>query len=194
MSNKTKKEYDSHHAYDNELIEPFKTLNKGFYWLFDLIKLSSIWPGAIASTIPFTYRLMMNILKARKSIVKGLVENTILTKKQSKKVAYDATLLATKWLDDDKSIENGDRTDPFSNLEYHLLIIYFIISNKSYNQEIHQYCDDDLNLINEMVNVDDDWEEWLSIAHHKRLNVLIEKYLNRFDKFKESKKYNGIWY
>ena len=78
MSNKTKKEYDSHHAYDNELIEPFKTLNKGFYWLFDLIKLSSIWPGAIASTIPFTYRLMMNILKARKSIVKGLVENTIL--------------------------------------------------------------------------------------------------------------------
>ena len=186
--------YNPYHTDEKKLIEPFKTLNKGFNWLFDLIERSSIWPGAIASTIPFTYRLMMNILKARKSIVKGLVENTILTKKQSKKVADDATLLATKWLDDDKSIENGDRNDPFSNLEYHLLIIYFIRSNKSYNQEIHQYCDDDLNLINEMVNVDDDWEEWLSIAHHKRLNVLIEKYLNRFDKFKESKKYNGIWY
>jgi hypothetical protein len=46
-----------------------------------------------------------------------------------------------------------------------------------------------------MINDDDDGEEWLTIAHQKRLNALIDKYINSFDKFGTvSKKYNGIWY
>ncbi|SMN17499.1 hypothetical protein CRYPA_16 [uncultured Candidatus Thioglobus sp.] len=135
-----------------------------------------------------------NMLKARKWIINGLVEDTSLTKKQVKKIVDGVIELVPKWLEEDTSIENGDRTDPYSNLEYNLIIIYLIRGNKSYSQEVYQYCDDDLKLINEMVNEDDGREEWLSIAHHKRLNVLIDKYMNRFDKHRESKKYNGIWY
>jgi len=28
----------------------------------------------------------------------------------------------------------------------------------------------------------------------KNIKTLIEKYMSRFDRFRESKKYNGIWY
>ena len=152
------------------------------------------WSDKLFFVAPFTYNLMKNMLKARKWTIEGLVEDADLTKKQAKKIVDEAALLASEWLEEDTGVERGDRTDPFSIYENNLLIIYFIRSNKSYGKEIHQYCDDDLKLINRMVNEDDDREEWLSIAHHKRLNVLIEKYMNRFDKFRESKKYNGIWY
>jgi len=37
-------------------------------------------------------------------------------------------------------------------------------------------------------------EVWLTIAYKKELEVLIEKYMSRFDNRRESKKYNGIWY
>lgn len=73
-------------------------------------------------------------------------------------------------------------------------MIYSIRSNKSYAKDVHQYCDNDLKLIQWMVNEDDDREEWLTIGHQKRLNVLIGKYQNSFDNRRESKKYNGIWY
>ena len=37
-------------------------------------------------------------------------------------------------------------------------------------------------------------EVWLTIAYKKELEVLIEKYMSRFDNRRESKKYNGTWY
>jgi len=144
-------------------------------------------------TLTFVIHYMRNLLKARKWTIQGLAKDTNLTKRQAKKIVDDAIPLVTKWVEEDTSIENG-RADSLSGLEYNLLIIYFIRNNKSYSQDVYKYCDDDLKLINEMVNEDDDREEWLTIAHYKRLNVLIDKYQNSFDKFRESKKYNGIWY
>jgi len=145
-------------------------------------------------TLTFVIHYVSNLLKARKWTIQSLVEDTALTKWQAKKIVDDVMPLVTKWVDEDTSIEDGNRTDPLSGLEYNLLIIYFIRGNKPYSQDVHKYCDDDLKMINEMVNEDYDKEEWLSIAHYKRLNVLIDKYQNSFDKFRESKKYNGIWY
>jgi len=162
------------------LLSRYERATEGFTDLFD--------------RLTFAKDYVKNMLEARKWTIKGLVEDANLTKKQAKKIVDGVIELVSKWVEEDVSIENGDRTDPYSNLEYNLVIIYLIRSNKSYSQEVHQYCDDDLKLINRMVNEDDDREEWLSIAHHKRLNVLIDKYMNSFDKFRESKKYNGIWY
>lgn len=144
-------------------------------------------------TLTFVIHYMRNLLKARKWTIQGLAKDTNLTKRQAKKIVDDAIPLVTKWVEEDTSIENG-RADSLSGLEYNLLIIYFIRNNKSYSQDVYKYCDDDLKLINEMVNEDGDREEWLTIAHYKRLNLLIDKYQNSFDKFRESKKYNGIWY
>lgn len=141
-------------------------------------------------TLAFVIHFMRNLLKARKWTIQGLAKDTNLTKRQAKKIVDDTIPLVTKWVEEDTSIEDGG----FSNLEYNLLIIYFIRNNKSYSQDVHKYCDDDLKLINEMVNEDDDREEWLTLAHYKRLNLLIDKYQNSFDKFRESKKYSGIWY
>ena len=145
-------------------------------------------------TLFFVIRYMKNMLKARKWTIKGLVEDVNLTRRQAKKIVDDAAQLTAKWTEEDTSIERGERNDPFSVYEINLLLIYFIRKNKSYSQEIYRYCDNDLKLINKMANQDDDREEWLSIAHHKRLNILIDKYQDSFDKFRESKKYNGIWY
>jgi len=162
------------------LLSRYERATEGFTDLFD--------------RLTFAKDYVKNMLEARKWTIKGLVEDANLTKKQAKKIVDGVIELVSKWVEEDVSIENGDRTDPYSNLEYNLVIIYLIRSNKSYSQEVHQYCDDDLKLINRMVNEDDDREEWLSIAHHKRLNVLIDKYMNSFDKHRESKKYSGIWY
>ena len=134
------------------------------------------------------------MLKARKLTIERIVKNTDLTKKQAKKTVDGVLRLVDKSIEEDTSLENGERTEPYSILEFMLNIIHNIRNNKSYSKEVHQYCDNDIEVINEMVNEIKDNKEWLSIAHHKRLNVLIDKYMNSFDKFRESKKYNGIWY
>jgi len=162
------------------LLSRYERAAEGFTDLFD--------------RLTFVKYYVKNMLKARKWIIKDLVEDTSLTKRQAKKIVDGVIGILPKLVEEDTSIENGDRTDPYSSLEYNLIIIYLIRGNKSYSQEVYQCCDNDLKLINEIANEDKDSEEWLTIAHQKRLNVLIDKYMNSFDKIRESKKYNGIWY
>ena len=152
------------------------------------------WFDGTSSAISYTYNTVKNMLKARKLTIERIVKNTDLTKKQAKKTVDGVLGLVDKSIEEDTSLENGERTEPYSILEFMLNIIHNIRNNKSYSKEVHQYCDNDIEVINEMVNEIKDNKEWLSIAHHKRLNVLIDKYMNSFDKFRESKKYNGIWY
>jgi hypothetical protein len=72
-------------------------------------------------------------------------------------------------------------------------MLYSIRSDKSLDKEVHQYCDIAVELLLRLIN-NEDSEVWLTIAYKKELEVLIEKYMSRFDRFRESKKYNGIWY
>jgi len=72
-------------------------------------------------------------------------------------------------------------------------MIRSIRSNENYSEEVHQYCDDDVEEISEIVN-DVDNEDVFTVAEKKVLDGMIARYMNSFDKFKVSKKYNGIWY
>ena len=152
------------------------------------------WFDGTSSAISYTYNTVKNMLKARKLTIERIVKNTDLTKKQAKKTVDGVLGLVDKSIEEDTSLENGERTEPYSILEFMLNIIHNIRNNKSYSKEVHQYCDNDIEVINEMVNENKGSKEWITIAHQKRLNVLIDKYMNSFDKFRESKKYNGIWY
>jgi hypothetical protein len=134
--------------------------------------------------------MIRNIYKVRKDIVKGLVDETSLSKKQAKKIADDSILPVADAFEFDE-----DRVEAYDFFETNILMLYFIRSNKDYSEEVYRYCDNDLKTLNWMINEDDDGEEWLTIAHQKRLNTLIDKYMNSFDKFGTvSKKYNGIWH
>lgn len=172
---------------NEKLAIPFITLSKSVAWLSDLVEYSKDFIGKVTYVAPLMYRSLKNLHKASKDIVKGLVESTTLSKKQSKKIADNSMAFV------EESFEADTRFSEFSFLETNLLMIYSIRSNKSYAKDVHQYCDEDLKLIRETIE-DEDSEEWLTIAHNKSLRVLIDKHMNSFDKYKESKKYNGIWY
>jgi len=172
------------------MIEPFKTLNKGMEWILHIPEYLSELGDKIIYTASVMHQSYKSLRWTYKTTVHGLVEDTTLTKKQAKKIVGDAMEFVVHVFEKDE-----DRLGPYGYFETNLLVIYSIRGNKDYAEEVHQYCDDDLQHINEMVNEDiDDRDEWLSIGLYKRLNVLIDKYQNSFDKRRESKKYNGIWY
>ena len=168
------------------MIEPFKTIDKGLDWILEYL---GDLTDKITYVVPLTYQSIKTLYSVDKDMVKGLVKETTLTKKQAKKIADDSMSSIEDAFDKDK-----DRFEEYDFYETNLIMIYSIRSNKSYAKDVHQYCDNDLKLIQWMVNEDDDREEWLTIGHQKRLNVLIDKYQNSFDKLRESKKYIGIWY
>lgn len=81
----------------------------------------------------------------------------------------------------------------FGYYETEVIMLYSIRSDKSLDKEVHQNCDNSVESILRLIN-NEESEVWLTIAYKKELEVLIEKYMSRFDKRRESKKYNGIWY
>ena len=165
------------------MVESFKTINKGYEWVLDQ-------PSRVFYATALVYNSIRCLVQVRKDMVKGLVKETSLTKKQAKKIADDSMSSVEDAFDKDE-----DRFEAYDFYETNLMMIYSIRSNKSYANDVHQYCDNDLELIRWMVNEDDDREEWLTIARQKSLNVMIDKYTNSFDKFGiVSKKYDGIWY
>ena len=178
---------------NNKSANPLKTLSKGVNWIKNLGK-SDEDDLSLVETISYvtklTYTSVKNIYKVRKDIVKELVDETSLSKKQAKKIVDDSVLSVSDAFDADE-----DRVEPYGYLETNLIMIYSIRSNKDYSEEVYRYCDNDLKAINWMVNEDSDNQGWLTIAYQKSLNVMIDKYMNSFDKFGTvSKKYNGIWY
>ena len=137
--------------------------------------------------------LVKNIMKVYKDIAKGLLEDTSLTKKKAEKIASDAMYAAGDAYDDSKNPELYE-----SPIELDFFIIYMIMirsirRNEDYSEEVHKYCDDDVKAISEVVN-DVDNEDSFTVAEKKVLDGMIARYMNSFDKFKVSKKYNGIWY
>ena len=110
------------------------------------------WFDGTSSAISYTYNTVKNMLKARKLTIERIVKNTDLTKKQAKKTVDGVLGLVDKSIEEDTSLENGERTEPYSILEFMLNIIHNIRNNKSYSKEVHQYCDNDIEVINEMVN------------------------------------------
>ena len=180
---------------NEKLAIPFITLSKSVNWLKSLGRrndenLTLLERVSYVTTL--TYTSVRNIYKVRKDIVKGLVDETSLSKKQAKKIADDSVLSVADAFDTDE-----DRVEAYDFFETNILMLYSIRSNKHYSEEVYRYCDNDLKTLNWMINDDDDDDggEWLTIAHQKRLNALIDKYINSFDKFGTvSKKYNGIWY
>ena len=177
---------------NNKSEKPLNALRKSINWIKNLGK-SDEDDLSLVETISYvtklTYTSVKNIYKVRKDIVKELVDETSLSKKQAKKIVDDSVLSVSDAFDADE-----DRIEPYGYLETNLIMIYSIRSNKDYSEEVYRYCDNDLKAINWMVNEDGDNQGWLTIAYQKSLNVLIDKYMNSFDKFRESKKYNGIWY
>ena len=96
--------------------------------------------------------LVKNIMKVYKDIAKGLLEDTSLTKKKAEKIASDAMYAAGDAYDDSKNPELYE-----SPIELDFFIIYMIMirsirSNENYSEEVHQYCDDDVEAISEVVN------------------------------------------
>ena len=137
--------------------------------------------------------LVKNIMKVYKDIAKGLLEDTSLTKKKAEKIASDAMYAAGDAYDDSKNPELYE-----SPIELDFFIIYMIMirsirRNEDYSEEVHKYCDDDVKAISEVVN-DVDNEDSFTVAEKKVLDGMIARYMNSFDKFRVSKKYNGIWY
>ena len=174
------------------IAKSLKTLSTSVNWIKNLGKsdeddLSLVERMSYAATL--TYKSVRNIHNVRKDIVKSLVDDTSLSKKQAKKIVDDSVLSVPDAFDADE-----DRVEAYGYLETNLIMIYSIRSNKDYSEEVYRYCDNDLKTINWMVNEDGDNQGWLTIAYQNSLNVMIDKYMNSFDKFRESKKYNGIWY
>ncbi|MDC0920054.1 hypothetical protein OAQ81_01895 [Candidatus Thioglobus sp.] len=168
------------------MIEPFKTIDKG---LDSILEYLGDLTDKITYVVPLAYQSMKTLYSVDKDITKGLTTETTLTKKQAKKISGDSMLSIVDAFDADE-----DQIEAYSFLATNLIMIYSIRDNKNYADNIHQYCDNDLKLIDEAVNKSEYREEMYTIAEHKRLNVLIDKYMNSFDKFKEFKKYNGIWH
>jgi len=133
-------------------------------------------------------------LRVCKGIAEGLLEDTSLTKKEANKIAYGAMDSLELMYDSSINPELYENpVEPLSPFIFNMIMIRSIRSNEDYSEEVHQYCDDDVKIISEAVN-GIVGEEFLTIAEKKVLDGMITRYMNSFDKFKESKKYNGIWY
>jgi hypothetical protein len=157
------------------------------YYLYVDIK----W--AIFSFIPTYFRILKRSIKSGGGIADGLILEAGLTYKQAKRIAFSSQESALDSLcEPTNSIDIPD--GGYSVFEISLLTLYEIRSNKDYSEDVHRYCDKQLKVFNKVINEDEDKEEIYTIAEHKRLNVLIDKYMNSFDRFKVSKKYSGIWY
>ena len=137
--------------------------------------------------------LVKNIMKVYKDIAKGLLEDTSLTKKEAEKIASDAMYAAGDAYDDSANPELFENPIELGLFTTNMIMIRSIRSNENYSEEVHQYCDDDVEEISEIVN-DVDNEDVFTVAEKKVLDGMIARYMNSFDKFKVSKKYNGIWY
>ena len=137
--------------------------------------------------------LVKNIMKVYKDIAKGLLEDTSLTKKKAEKIASDAMYAAGDAYDDSKNPELYESPIELDFFIINMIMIRSIRSNENYSEEVHQYCDDDVKAISEVVN-DVDNEDSFTVAEKKVLDGMIARYMNSFDKFRVSKKYNGIWY
>ena len=143
--------------------------------------------------ILFLFGFVKTSMRVHKDIVKGLVKETSLTKKEAKKIANTAMDVLEDAYDDSANpelFENPIELDLFTT---NMIMIRSIRSNETYSEEVHQYCDDDVERISEIVN-DVDSEDGFTVAEKKVLDGMITRYMNSFDKFKVSKKYNGIWY
>ena len=137
--------------------------------------------------------LVKNIMKVYKDIAKGLLEDTSLTKKEAEKIASDAMYAAGDAYDDSANPELFENPIELGLFTTNMIMIRSIRSNENYSEEVHQYCDDDVKAISEVVN-DVDNENSFTVAEKKVLDGMIARYMNSFDKFRVSKKYNGIWY
>ena len=137
--------------------------------------------------------LVKNIMKVYKDIAKGLLEDTSLTKKEAEKIASDAMYAAGDAYDDSANPELFENPIELGLFTTNMIMIRSIRSNENYSEEVHQYCDDDVEAISEVVN-DVDNEDSFTVAEKKVLDGMIARYMNSFDKFRVSKKYNGIWY
>ena len=173
---------------EKELIKPFTTISKGFAWLLNLARISGetlkMTPGFVVNY----FRIMRTIRRVYKDKVKELTDSTSITKKQADKIVSNSM----------NAVENAyeNCVELFEDLGYYeteLIMLHSIRADKSLDKEVHQYCDNEVKLTLEIIN-DVDSEDWLTIAHKKELEALIEKYMSRFDNRRESKKYNGIWY
>ena len=135
------------------------------------------------------------IMRVCKGIAEGLLEDTSLTKKEAKKIAYGA--IDSIELMYDSSINPELYESPIetpSAFIFNMIMIRSIRSNEDYSNEVHQFCDDDVKIISEAAN-GIVGEEYLAIAEKKVLDGMLARYMNSFDKFGTvSKKYNGIWY
>ena len=185
----TKEEkYNPYHTYEKELIEPFKTLNKGFDWLLNLARNIGETLMIILSFLFVYFGILKTIRKVYKDTIKDLTDSTSLTKKQAKKIVKKSL---------DAVGDAYDRCDEskvdFGYYETEVIMLYSIRSDKSLDKEVHQNCDIAVELLLRLIN-NEESEVWLTIAYKKELEVLIEKYMSRFDNRRESKKYNGIWY
>ena len=132
-------------------------------------------------------------MKVYKDIAKGLLEDTSLTKKKAEKIASDAMYAAGDAYDNSKNPELDENLIELDFFIINMIMIRSIRGNEDYSKEIHQYCDDDVKAISEVVN-DVDNEDSFTVAEKKVLDGMIARYMNSFDKFRVSKKYNGIWY
>ena len=137
--------------------------------------------------------LVKNIMKVYKDIAKGLLEDTSLTKKKAEKIASDAMYAAGDAYDDSKNPELYESPIELDFFIIYMIMIRSISRNEDYSEEVHKYCDDDVKAISEVVN-DVDNEDSFTVAEKKVLDGMIARYMNSFDKFRVSKKYNGIWY
>ncbi len=143
--------------------------------------------------ILFLFGFVKTSMRVHKDIVKGLVKETSLTKKEAKKIANTAMDVLEDAYDDSANpelFENPIELDLFTT---NMIMIRSIRSNETYSEEVHQYCDDDVERISEIVN-DVDSEDGFTVAEKRVLDGMITRYMNSFDKFRVSKKYNGIWY
>ena len=185
---KTKKEYDPYRFSYKALIEPFKTLDKGFDWLLNLARNSGETLKIIPGFIVMYFRIMKTIRRVYKDKVKELTDSTSLTKKQVKKIVSNSLSAV------ESEYDNCDELfEDFGYYKTELIMLHSIRNDKSLDNKVHQYCDNEVKLTLEVIN-DEDNEDWLTIAHKRDLEALTEKYMSRFDNRRESKKYNGIWY
>jgi len=108
-----------------------------------------------------------DIMKIHKEIFEGLLESTSLTKKEATKIAYDA--MDSIELINDSSINPELYESPIespSALMFNMVMIRSIRSNEDYSEEVHQFCDDDVKILSEVIN-DVDNEDSFTIADKK---------------------------
>jgi len=181
-------ENDPYSSSDKELIEPLKTLNKGFDWLLNLVRSIGETLMIIPGFLVMYFGVLKTMRKVYKDTVKDLTDSTSLTKKQAKKIVSKSLAAVEDAYGRCDELETG-----FGYYETELIMVYSIRSDKTLDKEVHQNCDTAVESILRLIN-NEESEVWLTIAYKKELEVLIEKYMSRFDKRRESKKYNGIWY